>query len=163
MTKQIVLLRPRPQTQGAARSGDRARSRPAPRRARPSARDPHRMPSALAIEARCCIPPESCQGNLLARNLTGPPSSSTRATRSGHLGARIPHDFQRQAPRFSGNGPPRVERRRPETRTHRRALSRACSGRLPVDRDRIRLSVARDPRSTRRNVVFPQPEGPMKD
>ena len=68
--------------------------------------------SARAIETRCCIPPESCQGNCFSKpcRLTSARYSPARAFRSS---AEKPIDFERQHD-VAHDGAPGIQRGRLE-------------------------------------------------
>ena len=91
--------------------------------------------SARAIEARCCMPPDSCQGYFFSKpvRLT---RSSVRSMRSRLLGLGVAHDLQRQGD-VALDGAPRIERRRLEDIAVGALLARLFR-RHAVDRDRAR-------------------------
>ena len=150
VTKTIGAAELRPRSGAARGSGARASSRRARRTARPSAAAAGENDSARAIETRCCIPPESCQGWWLSKP-SARRARASRCTRSLR-GGRGPSRASPAAARCSS--PPCASRtgRRPGRRSRSRGRCRACCGRLAVHDDvaRRRLDqVADDPQQRR--------------
>ena len=102
-----------PRAPAAARSDGRGRSRRARRTARPSAAGRRRRQSARAIEARCCMPPESCQGNLRSKPVEVDQLEVSAATRC-RCSARGKPMISSGSATLRRDGAPGIERRRLE-------------------------------------------------
>jgi hypothetical protein len=110
------------------------------------------------MEARCCMPPDSCQGNFFSK-----PESSTSSrfsARSRCSPWQIAHDFQRQRD-IVLDGAPGIERRRLE-HIAIGAVEAGLFRRHALDGDRPAGGLSRSA-MTRRRVVLPQPDGPISE